>query len=443
MCEIPTGFRTISLGEVATPEPNSFVDGPFGSNLKTSDYTGTGVRLIQLQNIGEGRWLDANKKYTSYVKLKQLRRHAAKSGDLAIAKMAEPVARACIIPPVADDFIVVADCIKLTVDESRFSSGFLVHLMNSEGFRRQAEDKSTGTTRLRINLTKLKSLEIRPPALPEQRAIAAILDTMDEAIRRTEALIAKLQKVKAGLLHDLLTRGLDEHGQLRDPLRHPEQFKDSELGMIPKEWEVKRLGEVISVMRNGTTATQVDFRTQYPVSRIETISDGRIDFERVKYHIRPEPSYLMEKGDILYSHINSIKHMGKVAFYDGVRRLYHGMNLMLIRPDNREIHPRFLFEVLASPRARAYARNECKPAVNQASLGQKEIKAFPIPKPLPEEQQSINHRLEIMDGRLSEEEKQAQKLRLQKQGLMQDLLTGRVRAPEGLVESQFAKEFAQ
>ena len=61
-----------------------------------------------------------------------------------------------------------------------------------------------------------------------------MLDTVDEAIAKTEAVIAKLKQVRAGLLHDLLTRGLDEHGQLRDPIAHPEQFQDSPLGRIPR-----------------------------------------------------------------------------------------------------------------------------------------------------------------------------------------------------------------
>ncbi len=72
------------------------------------------------------------------------------------------------------------------------------------------------------------------PPLPEQRRIAEILDTLDEAIRKTEQVIAKLQQMKQGLLHDLLTRGIDDNGELRDPERHPEQFKDSPLGRIPR-----------------------------------------------------------------------------------------------------------------------------------------------------------------------------------------------------------------
>ena len=68
------------------------------------------------------------------------------------------------------------------------------------------------------------------PLPDEQSRIAAVLDTVDEAIAKTEAVIAKLRQVRAGLLHDLLTRGLDKNGQLRDPIAHPEQFQDSPIG---------------------------------------------------------------------------------------------------------------------------------------------------------------------------------------------------------------------
>ena len=88
------------------------------------------------------------------------------------------------------------------------------------------------------------------PPLPEQHRIAEILDTLDEAIRKTEQVIAKLDQMKQGLLHDLLTRGLDDNGELRDPVRHPEQFKDSPLGRIPKDWAVNALTELAEV-RSG------------------------------------------------------------------------------------------------------------------------------------------------------------------------------------------------
>jgi type I restriction enzyme S subunit len=101
---------------------------------------------------------------------------------------------------------------------------FIYHWLHSEALRRKAEAMMTGSAgQQRVPAEFFEQYKI--PLLPfsDQRRIAGILDTVDAAIQHTEALIAKLKQVKAGLLHDLLTRGLDEHGQLRDPVAHPEQ----------------------------------------------------------------------------------------------------------------------------------------------------------------------------------------------------------------------------
>jgi type I restriction enzyme, S subunit len=234
--------QLIALEQVAAPGPNSFVDGPFGSEMKSSEYSERGVRLVQLQNIGDGYWIDDNRKFIPLEKFESLKRHGAVPGDIVIAKMADPVARSCILPAVTDQFIVVADCIKLTPDPERFDARFVSAAINSHKTRSEAERKSSGTTRLRINLSALKTVHIWAPQPSEQRKIAHILDTVDEAIAKTEAVIAKLKQVRAGLLHDLLTRGIDENGQLRDPIAHPEQFQESSLGQIPREWHISTLG---------------------------------------------------------------------------------------------------------------------------------------------------------------------------------------------------------
>jgi len=121
----------LQLGAVSSADPYSFVDGPFGSNLKSSEYTTSGVRLIQLQNIGDGYWIDDNRKFINERKFRTLQRHGAVPGEIAIAKMAEPVARACLLPKVADQFVVVADCIKLRPDATRFDARYVTSAINS------------------------------------------------------------------------------------------------------------------------------------------------------------------------------------------------------------------------------------------------------------------------------------------------------------------------
>lgn len=109
------------------------------------------------------------------------------------------------------------------------SPQFIARLLESVDLKRFSA--STGVPSLNRNF--VHPLPVLLPPNSEQTVIASILDKMDIAIEKTEVSIKKLNKIKAGLLHDLLTRGIDENGELRDPVRHPEQFKDSPLGKVP------------------------------------------------------------------------------------------------------------------------------------------------------------------------------------------------------------------
>mgnify|MGYP001606608389 CR=1 FL=1 len=86
-----------------------------------------------------------------------------------------------------------------------------------------------------------------------------MLDSVDETVARTEAVIAKLKQVRAGLLHDLLTCGLDENGQLRDPIAHPDHFQSSSIGRIPQGWRIRRLLE-IATFQNGKAFPSGNYR---------------------------------------------------------------------------------------------------------------------------------------------------------------------------------------
>lgn len=107
----------------------------------------------------------------------------------------------------------------------------------------------TGSTnQLELSRSQLMKTSVPTPTYDEQRLIARTLDTLDTQIQKTEALIAKLEKVEEGLLHDLLTRGIDEKGRLRpSPVQAPELYKESPLGLIPREWEVRKGIDCVSI----------------------------------------------------------------------------------------------------------------------------------------------------------------------------------------------------
>jgi type I restriction enzyme S subunit len=173
---------------------------------------------------------------------------------------------------------------------------------------------SSGSTFDEISKSDFGEIIVPRPSPEQQRRIAEVLDTVDAAIQQTDAVIAKQQQVKTGLLQDLLTRGLDEQGCLRDPERHPEQFKDSPLGRIPKVWEVKAFGSVIqSGPQNGLYKPKSAYRDDeggHRIVRIDGFYDGILQsqqsFRRLNLSSKELSKYGLSEGDILTNRVNSL-----------------------------------------------------------------------------------------------------------------------------------------
>jgi type I restriction enzyme S subunit len=121
---------------------------------------------------------------------------------------------------------------------------FAGYAVNSPESNRYKSRMGQGSSVIHLAESHLRGLVIPLPPLAEQRLIVKVLDTADEVIRKIKQIIAKQKQIKQGLLHDLFTRGIDENGELRDPERHPEQFKDSLLGRIPKVWATPLLASL-------------------------------------------------------------------------------------------------------------------------------------------------------------------------------------------------------
>lgn len=172
----------------------------------------------------------------------------------------------------------------------------------------------------------------------------------------------------------------------------------------------------------------------YKVSRIETISNRFVDFEKVGYvDIDLNISeYLIRKGDILFSHINSVKHIGKVAQFSSDEELYHGMNLLLLR-FNKKVNNRYGYYYLSSYKFKSYCERLCKQAVNQASLNQKDVNQIPILLPTFPEQHNIAETLSTVDADIEKTDDIIKETQRLKKGLMKKLFT------EGIGHTRFKK----
>ena len=180
------------------------VDGPFGSNLKTEHYTTERqVRIIQLSNIGEAGWNDANVKYTTFSHAAELQRCIVQPGSILIAKMM-PAGRAIVCPDNEKSYILGSDVVKV-VPNSSVDSRYLVYATKSRFYLDQIADDTQGSTRARTSVSKLRKTAILFPKKDEQIAIADILSEMDMEIAALEGKIAKYRQIKQGMMQQLLT----------------------------------------------------------------------------------------------------------------------------------------------------------------------------------------------------------------------------------------------
>ena len=304
-------------------------------------------------------------------------------------------------------------------------SGWLYHTLPSIAQSGSAEQAIKGQT---LNKDKLERLCFRLPPLPEQRRIAEILDTMDEAIARTESLITKLKQMKAGLLHDLLTRGLDENGELRDAIAHPEQFKDSPLGQIPKDWEVVTVADIAIDVTDGDHHTPERSDSGVFLLSARNVLNGYLALEDVDFV--PEHEYQRmirrcypEPGDILISCSGTIGRVCEVpADFRGVLV----RSAALVKLERTRCQSRFIEAEFQSDTVQTQILMEQLQAA-QPNLFQGSIKRLSFPLPPLYEQERISEILDTHNTRIRKEEAYRDKLKLQKKGLMHDLLTGKVR----------------
>ncbi|MDO6604706.1 restriction endonuclease subunit S [Arenibacter palladensis] len=202
--DIPKGWKLVKLFELRDSKDRySFTGGPFGSDLKSSHYTKEGVRVLQLQNIGEGEFLGDYSIYTSVEKANQLLSCNIYPGEIILAKMA-PVARCCIIPDFDSRYVMSSDGIRLKVDTNQYDNKYVYHALNSIHFRRYAETKSTGSTRGRIGLSDLKALPIPIPCnISLQKEIAVKLDAIDKVSNNLESKISRSKALKKSLINQV------------------------------------------------------------------------------------------------------------------------------------------------------------------------------------------------------------------------------------------------
>lgn len=318
----------------------------------------------------------------------------------------------------------------LKTNGSDLRSDYLFH--NLDRRYEELRARSSGGGRGGLSKAILEAVPIELPPLSEQQKVAQILDTLDTAIHETEAIIAKLKAVKQGLLHDLLTRGIAANGELRPPqVEAPHIYKESPLGWIPKEWDFAPLVSKIDFPEGQVDPRRVPYRDWVLIApdHIESGTGRLISTATAAEQQAISGKYVFQSGDVIYSKIRPYLRKAVLASNSGLC----SADMYPLRPKTG-IDSRYLLAVILGDQYSRFAESVSMRS-GFPKINRNEMAEFSIGWPSSDEQSWIAHILSDADIKQRTEEDQLEKLRLLKAGLMDDLLTGRVRVTPLLTEA--------
>lgn len=297
--------------------------------------------------------------------------------------------------------------------------GFLHALLLSDDFSRFAEGVSARTGIPKINRVELATYQAFIPPLPEQKKIAAVLASVDEAIQATEAVIEQTGRVKEGLLQDLLTRGI---GHTR--------FKQTEIGEIPESWEMQKIS-ALGLVDSGKAKNKRQSDPPRPYLRVANVLDDEIDASDVltmPFSDEEFERWRLEPGDILLNEGQSLELVGRPAVYRGTPPNVAMQNALLRwRPDPSVVDPDYGYQVIRWLYGTGTFSQVATMTTSIAHLGLKRFAGIRVPVPPLAEQKQIAETLTAVDRQRREGEATTRRLSEVKAGLLQDLLTGAVR----------------
>src|SRR5450631_1687773 len=287
----PDGWRRTSLGEIA-----SLITKGESIQWQGADYVPSGVPFLRTVNVRDG-FLDLDGlKFVAQEVHSRMRRSQLSPGDLLIS-IAGTLGRACLLPATIRNANINQDLALVRFSRPDIAVSFVLHTILGPEIQAQIDLISQGGTRNHLNLQQTGRLEFGLPPLPEQCKIAAILSSVDEVIEGTQAVIDQLQVVKKAMMADLLTRGI--------PGRH-KTFKQTEIGEVPVEWEIRPFADICSAIVDGVHKKPDYVREGIPfvtIKNLTAVEEG-ISFEDLNYisaedHAQFTKRTRPERGDIL------------------------------------------------------------------------------------------------------------------------------------------------
>jgi type I restriction enzyme, S subunit len=388
MKQLMDGWRWNSIHELTGGVPANAVIGPFGSDLKASDYTDEGVPLVFVRNIRASDFEAANGPRISAEKAAKLRAHEVRTGDLLVTKMGDPPGDAAIYSA-EEPAIITADCIRLRLSAD-FDPRFIAHSFSSELIRQQIDSITRGAAQRKVSLDRLReSVRIPTPPISEQKRIADILD-------RADALRAKRREAIA-LLSDLTESIFLE--MFGDPIANPYGFDRPAFGEVCET----RLGKMLDARQQ----TGLDKRKYLRNANVQWFRFELDDLLEMDIDERSRKLLRLRPGDVL---ICEGGEPGRAAVWEGqIDECYFQKALHRARPHPELAEPLYIAWFLRFASKRGALKDYITSATIAHLTGEK-LRTLPLLLPSLDRQQAFAARVRAVEAARSIESDQAEQL---------------------------------
>jgi len=405
---IPEDWDVTSIENCA--EDNGLIRGPFGGALKKESFVSKGYKVYEQKNAIYKN-LDIGDYYIDKSKFIELSRFQIKGGDF-IVSCSGTIGRIFFMPAIYQPGVINQALLIIRIDEKKCNKKYFEHYFSSDWFQNKITDSTQGgAMKNMVGMKEIKTSTFPIPPLPEQNAIATALSDMDKLIAQTEKLIEKKKAIKQGVMQELLR---------------------------PKEgWVTKKLGEIISEFQNGYGFSAAGYISNgIPIVTMAQIGlDGSFNFDENKVN-KWMPSdfdilknYHLKNGDLIIAmtDVTPEKNLiGRMSIVETHQTLLLNQRVGLLRLDKNKVNPYFLKVLSNMKEWRKYCIGSASLGV-QANIGTKDITNGKMIIPSIETQNEITEILIDMENEIHIVMTKLQKLKLQKQGMMQTLLTGKIR----------------
>ena len=391
-----------------------------GYGFKTKDYTKEGIPLIKIGNLQDGEVVinpDNDYMPESWQENEKLQKFILKSRDILIALTGATTGKTAVVSPSLAGGFLNQRVGKIELISPDAEQDFILVVIKTRFFQEAIQQNILRSAQGNISPSSIAQIPIPLPPLPEQRAIAHILQTIQEAKAARQREFTLERERKAALMDHLFSYGTK--GEPR---------KQAEIGEIPESWEVVRLETVLNNTQYGLSAKANLKRQGYPLLRMNNLVDGLVDISDLK-HIQLDKEELekfrLNKGDVLFNRTNSFELVGKTGLFDKEGDYVFASYLIRLVTDAQRLNSYFLSFYFNWVPIQIELKRLSFRGAGQSNISASKLKMFKIRLPSFFEQQQIAEILCAFDDKIAALEQETARLDELFHAMLDELMTGK------------------